>query len=963
MFTDIEGSTRLWEENRTAMSPALKRHDEILKGHVDKHGGRVIKSTGDGILALFDGGEPLACALAIQQAFGEEKWAEEIGELRIRMGLHTGTYEERSGDIFGPDVNRAARVMDAAWGGQILITEQIRKIHTLPNGAWVEDFGGHVLKDLKETQHLYGLMHPELKQEFPPIRSISDKPNNLPRQDTEFIGRQAELTLIYKRLSRKDCRIVTVVGPGGIGKTRLGIQVSAEYIERYPHGVFFVPLAPLSSVDGIIPAIASSLKIPLQEGTSSLDQLLNYLKGKKMLFVLDNFEHLIDGAGLLREIIAGALDVQLLVTSRTRLKLKAECVYKLGPMRAPNGGSEEAAEDYEAVQLFLDYAQRSQPNFELTKDNSPYVFEILKLVSGIPLGIQLAANWVNVLSPKEIVEELKIDLDLLESDLVDMPERQRSMRGAFDYSWRQLDEKEKDALIRFSVFRGGCTTDAARGVTGASLKTLKGLVDKSLLRKNTLGRFDLHELIRQFLHEKLMAAEGLQMETLQAHSDCYLDLAASLEEDIKGKRQLVALNELDADLENIQIAWQKALVEKNDTEIEKSMEGIYLFTTFRNHFVIGRHLFETARAVWPATPSSSNPSLSSQLQLRFPEAGDDPEKFYREALRYAEKHSRPSDALYAKNQLGRHLMHFTDKFEEGYSLLEECLKSYREVKDDFCTARVLDDISFGFGYFDLEKRISYGEESLALRRRIGDRIGEAAVSTNLTVAYSWIGNYEKGFEVSEKALGIAREMHNLLNVGWHHLFQAEMKYFYGDLGGARELLAAGQKIGNEINHNDLTIQIELSCVFVDIFLKENYDEAYRHTERIYPSESPMGMHTPKALMIYGLIAAGLEEYDQVENIVKQALLFVTSLGGEDLHHTFFPPLLFPLFYHQGKYELAMEYIGAYREISIMQLYTQHWPLIGRIEEKIKAELGEDVYLDALERGRGESVATFFNHLQ
>jgi hypothetical protein len=366
LFTDIEGSTQKWEKLRDEMSKVLSRHDTIMREEIEKY---IIKHTGDGVFAIFEEGDPLGCALEIQKRCAGEDWGK-IGELRIRIGLHAGTAEKRGKDYFGPVINRTARVMGTAWGGQIVLTPEVRQSAKLPEGAVVQDLGAHLLKDLCEPQQLLGLVHPDMSiREFPPLHSLSSHHHNLPVQATPFLGREEELGKITELLRSPSCRLVTLIGPGGIGKTRLAIQAAAEEIERFSHGVYFIPLDPLSSAEFLVSAIAEALKFSFYSKEDEKVQLLNYLREKELLLILDNFEHLVAGAGIISEVLNVASGVKIMVTSRELLNLRGEWIVQVGGMEVPEGERIDV-EGYSAVQLFLHTAQRIRTGVEFTDESA-----------------------------------------------------------------------------------------------------------------------------------------------------------------------------------------------------------------------------------------------------------------------------------------------------------------------------------------------------------------------------------------------------------------------------------------------------------------------------------------------------------------------------------------------------------------------------------------------------------------
>ena len=337
LYTDIEGSTQLWEHHRDVMGAVLDRHDELLMECVGHFGGRHVKNTGDGMMVVFPEGDgrPLDCAMAMQLKLAAEQWPS-ITELRVRMALHAGPAEKRAGDYFGPVVNRLARLLSTAWGGQIILTPDVTQTIPLPEGATLTDLGIHVLKDLSDPQQVYGLVHADLPiREFPALRSMSSQPNNLPRQATPLVGRTKELAQIANFLSKPECRLLTLVAPGGMGKTRLGLQAAAEQIDSFRHGVFFVPLSGVDSIENIPLSIASALNLSFYGSEDVESQLHNYLREKQLLLLLDNFEQLIDGVDTISDLLAVAPEVKILVTSRRHLRLQIEWSFEVRGLPIP----------------------------------------------------------------------------------------------------------------------------------------------------------------------------------------------------------------------------------------------------------------------------------------------------------------------------------------------------------------------------------------------------------------------------------------------------------------------------------------------------------------------------------------------------------------------------------------------------------------------------------------------------
>ncbi len=959
LFTDIEGSTRLWEEHSPVMSSVMARHNELILDTISTYHGQVVKSTGDGFLILFEQGNPLDCAIAMQIAFQEESWPEEIGELRIRIGIHTGNYERREGDIYGADVNRAARVMDAGWGGQILITDDAKTAYNLPKDSNLQDLGAHLLKDLHEPQPLFGLIHPTLRQEFPPPRSLSAQPNNLPFLPTSFVGREGEIKEIGDLLRNNTCRLVTLHGPGGIGKTRLSIQSGISFLKHYPYGVFFVSLAPLNEPNDIWPAIASAINLPIYKDSPPKEQVLKYLEAKSMLLLLDNFEHLQRGASNVNDLLDTAPNLQVMVTSRNRLQLQKECIFEVEGLQFPSAAEAEIFEDFEAVQLFTQHAQRADPNFQLKESDRQAIVEICTLMQGMPLGIELAAQWVRVISPQEIVDELRQDIDVLRTEMVDVPERHRSMRAMFDYSWKLLDTREKQVLKTLSLFRDGCTLAAAKQVAGASLLVISGLVDKSLVRKNELGRYEMHELIRQLAEEKLLADEDEHNNFKGQHTAYYLSMLAEREADLKGRDQISALDDLEADFENIRIAWLNAVTAGKTELVEETLESYYWFLNYRNHHAAGKELFERARQKW--NDPSKHPALYHRLRIRFPK--EESESLFRQAVESAQARQAEHELGVSLNLLGRYLGHILNDEEQGLAILEQAREIFERLGDDFYLGHVLDDISFTYLYKNLPSRIEHAEKSLTVRERTGDLFGMADVLGNLVVSYSWSGQFDKFEDYNQRALKVAEQTKDIRNIAWQKVYLAEVRHFQGNFEAAEQSILEAERICHNISDADLTIQVNVNKAFIIAMNHQKYREARQILEDTMPVDAEFSMHKPGLMMAYGITAAGLGENDLLKETIRFPFQTTTLLDSGASGLSWFSPLIMYALYCLENYQAAAECLGYCTENEIISHgWLGKWKLIQGLEAKLKVKLGEQDFKNAYDKGTKMNFFDFGQYL-
>lgn len=555
LFTDIEGSTKLWEQHPEAMKNALAKHDSILKEAIESEHGHIIKTTGDGVHAVFT-----TAIDAISAAITSQHHLQSLTSnlpLHVRIGLHTGEAELRDGDYFGQALNRAARIMSIGHGGQVLVSEitaEVAREH-LSLDVSLLDLGEHHLKGLTQPEKIFQLAVPGLQKDFPPLHSIPTATNNLPSQLSSFIGRERELTEAQGKLA--SAKLLTLIGPGGTGKTRLSIQIASEQLINFKDGVWLVELAPISDPAFIISVISSVFNIREVQNIPLIQLVIDFLRGKEALLVLDNCEHLVEAsARMASQFLHECPDLKILASSREALGVEGETVYRVPSLK-----------DDEATRLFVERATKAEPRFHLTDENASFVAQICSRLDGIPLAIELAAARVKLFSPQQIAERLDDRFKLLTGGSRTALPRQQTLRALIDWSYQTLTETEQRALRRLAVFSGGWTFEAAESVVGESeaFDGLAGLVNKSLVNVEEQGsasRYRFLETIRQYAMDKLVET-GEAVETRTRHLDYMLKFA----EENTAKNidsYLVWLDKLDGEHDNLRIALEWAVA--NDVE-------------------------------------------------------------------------------------------------------------------------------------------------------------------------------------------------------------------------------------------------------------------------------------------------------------------------------------------------------------------------------------------------------------
>lgn len=814
LFTDIEGSTSLWSRYPHIMREVLSRHDRLIGDLVTEHGGRVVKHLGDGLFAVFNGGEPLACAIEIQRRLGKQDWGE-VDELRVRVALHTGVAEQREMDYFGLEVSRTARLLSAGWGGQILLTCELARAAQLPPEAALHDLGNHVLKDLSAPLHIYQLLHPDLPlQEFPPLRTLSAHPHNLPPQPTPFVGRTRELQEIAVCLADPTCRLLTLVGPGGIGKTRLALQAAAAHVEIFDHGVYFVPLEALSSAEFVVAAIAEALDFSFYQRDVPQRQLFSYLQEKQVLLVLDNFEHVMEGVSLVSELLTHAPQIKLLVTSRERLNVRGELTLTVEGMDFPTEASAPDIELYSAVQLFLQYARRVKPSFTLTPLRRAAVVQICMQVQGMPLALELAASWLRVLTSGEIVTEMEESTDFLSSSLRDVPERHRSLRAVFEYSWQLLNEVERSTIRGLAVFQGAFRRKAAFAVLRepgsnmrslALLEVLAALVDKSLLQRRVDGMYAMHPLLHEYAREKLQFVPDQERQIRQRHSAYYADFLQQRSADLEGAEQRAALTAIAEVLTDIREAWLWAVEERQVALLEQGLHGLGRFFSLSGRNQEGIPLFEFAIAA--LEPLSTREAetvrgwlLAHAADLATNLAGaEQAQALTEKALTLNRRLEIASASALALIAQGR-LAWLQGRYEIALEYYQEALDLYTVAGDLGGQARVLDNLgatAWTVGEYDAAR--SYFERSLELYRKRDNPHGIASMLDHLGVVARDTGDLKRAREFFEQSYESMKSLGARMSLAYTANHLGGVIAMAGDLEEAQpyfeQCIALGKELG------------------------------------------------------------------------------------------------------------------------------------------------------------------------
>ena len=797
--------------------------------------------------------------------------------------------------------------------------------------------------------------------------------HNLPAQLLSFVGRESEITEIIHLLQATDCRLLTLVGTGGVGKTRLAIEtINCLAEEDYPHGIYYVPLAPLTSAQEIVTLIIEVLGILIGDDGTPQDELVKFLSQKNLLLVLDNFEHILEGVDLVTHILNETSDVKILTTSREPLKLRLEHLWQMKGLPYPDTESLNDAdiEHYSALKLFRDRAIQVQRNAPYNDDDHSMI-QICRLVDGLPLAIELATSWLHTLSYQDMLTQIEAGIDILSTRRRDIAPRHHSIRAVFDHSWDLLTPNEQAVFPCLSVFRGGFTRTAAETVADASLNTLSGLVEKSMVRHNN-GRYNLHELVRQYADEKLISA-GDEARIQEKHMHYYADFMDVRRDDIKGGRQIESLNEIHADFDNIRLAWNRAITEAQLEVIQKMMEPLVLFCDMRSLHRIAESLFHSAvKILIPSASSNIHPTLN-RLRIRYVQVWTLPQHYpappyILEMIEKSQQVAEEQDDWevimlccwlrgMCLGPMGS-LEQAVQNLEFGEQLAVEHQALYYQGR----MLWILDNL-FTFQYYeDTPYAIAINQRYRTVTQQIENLHGVADAKSLLAMRYFRQSKYKEAEALSRECRTLWEKVGDRKLIGTITFSIAVQQFLKGELneaeGGLLESLNILESVNFVLNYSMINAFLSMIASFMGEYAKSDEYLQNMTKPRVSLNNATAQMTTNWGLCVHAIeksdFSHAIEQFEQFLAYTQQIPLFQTNA-------VFISTFILNF---QRKVTQATEYLGFVLNHPASRTgWMNQWDKLGELQADLKSRLGIKAYQQAWNRGQSLQLDAVIATLQ
>ncbi len=980
LFTDIEGSTKLNQQYDAVMTSVLERHDALIENCAVQHEGKVVRLRGEGDSRFIVFARPtnaVAAACAMQQAILSESWQNGIS-LRVRVALHTGEADVINGDYRGTAVDRCARLRSIGHGGQTLLSQTTYDLvrDRLPQGASLQDMGSHRLKDLQRPERVFQLLHPELPSEFPSLKSLDSFPNNLPIQLTNFIGREQEIAAIEERLSTT--RLLTLTGSGGIGKTRLALQVAADLLEDHTDGVWFVELAEQNETT-LVPQVAKALGLREEPGRSLAETLTDFLKSKSLLLVLDNCEHLVAScAQLVNDLLRACPNLRVLATSRESLGIGGEALWRVSSLthpKLPPCPPLESLTQYEAVRLFIERATAVKQDFTVTNQNAPALAEICYRLDGIALAIALAAVRVKLLSVVQICQRLESRFRLLTGGGRTALPRQQTLQAAVDWSHELLSESERILFRRLSVFVGGWTLEAAEAICAGEgvedyevLDLLQRLVDTSLVEVLTEERYKFLESIWQYSRDKL--SESGEIAALQrGHLDWFLKLAEEAEPELTGKNQIIWLERLEAEHDNLRTALGYSQTAEGGLEAGLRLAcALWRFWFTRGYYEEGREYLTTLlsyKEIFYATTVERANAQKGAGTLTFCQGNYGAAKaLYEESLAIYRELGNKTGIANSLNNLGN-VAYTQGNYGVAKTLYKESLATQRDMSDKTGIANSLNNLgnmASDQGDYGIAKTLY--EESLAIYWELGNKTGIANSFSCLgNVVYAQ-GDYAAAKSLYEESLAITRELGEKLGMAKSLNNLGYMADTQGDYAAAAARYQESLILYRELEHKS-GIADSLSGLGIIAYYQGDYATATARHQESLTLRRELGGKWGIAICLnnLGKVASAQSDYQAARKLHEESLTIFTELESKR-GIAYALKWLAEVYRGENQLEQAARLFGAAEGLRATISYPLS-PFNKRLHDSsvaaLRAVLGEAAFTAAWEAGRAMTIEQAIAH--
>lgn len=906
------------------LEKATLHFTDKVREKVKQYGGMVVKQSSRSAVLFFEKGQPLHYILWLYKHFSE------IGQntndtLQMTVALHAAEPGSGNIDSYADDIQRTTRLLTAGWEGQVLLTSQAIDVIDPPKGAQFKDLGIHQFKDLREPLHIYGLIHPDLPaKEFPPIQSLSVHRHNLPVYTTSFIDREKELASLAGLLSQEGCRLLTLTGLGGVGKTRLAMQAAAQQIENFADGVFYITLTSPTSGDLIPSLLAELFHLVIFAERDLTNVVKDYLRHKAILLVMDNFEHMVQNSKILTDLLEEAPGLKMLVTSREPLNLYGEWIYEVNGMIAPPPEVQNDIESYGAVQLFLQNARRVYPGFNPSKEDLVFIGQISRLVDGLPLALILASSWVRTFTCQEITLEIEKSLDFLETSMHNLPPRHRSLRAIFDYTWSLLSEEDHRVFRRLSLFRGSFSLEAAQHISNVSALNMAAFVDHSMLHRASQGRYHISGLLRHYAFIKLQENPEDYQATLNIFCDYYAAYCQQIFTGTMHRQEEQVSKDIRTEIGNVRAAWNWAVEYNKWDSVEKFLNILAFYSEIMGRFQEVQALYQTAINKLDERLSPETERIRAKIQLQDAwilfVLGDQSRSIQQAnhclaTCRRLEAPNEIATALYilatfnrrlgnpglARQQALEALAIFQEIYtendtyvvaltihtkiilglatfqsgqpEEARNILQDALQALQQTGGLYGESRVLEVLAkIALSQGKLEETEMLRMRAVEISTQIGDMRTTAILYNNLGDYYDQMGDVKKSIRYFSEAIKYAHEVgdRRLMGISLNNLAYSHIKY-YQDFQAASRLYQESIGIFREIPDH-------LGVMYTTYDLAEgylqageltsaklNYQEALRNAFAL--DDLPAQLYTLYGIVHYLAVCKHTEEVVEVGTLI------------------------------------------------------------------------------------------------